>query len=199
MRAYELISTSLSTRSGCVALNRSATGPPLSSAISVARSTFSASMTTRTSSIHCSIVGSALGGTGSDAPVPGWSNCSRRPMAASELMNGIAVLKSRQPSMCEVKLGTQTRSGGPSPKTVYAMVSPAGFLANLTAGSSMGVSIVDSRDPPGYPEKRSEAKGRRVEAAVGARFEGQHSDDGIEVQRAVDVRERVAVGAFVAH
>jgi hypothetical protein len=76
-------STSSETRSGYEAAYTIAIGPPSVSPITAVRSTPAASTTVRASSIHCSTVGSAFSGTGSEPPDPRLSKQTSRLNEAS--------------------------------------------------------------------------------------------------------------------
>ena len=82
MRANVSPSTSPSVRSGYVAANSIAIGPPSPCPKTTMRLQPTSSMTVVMSSIHRSIVGMAPSGTGSEMPVPRLSKQITRPIVA---------------------------------------------------------------------------------------------------------------------
>jgi hypothetical protein len=74
-------------RSGYVAANSMAIGPPSPCPNITTRPQPTASITVVTSSIHCSTVGSAPSGTGSEMPVPRLSKQMTRPVVARRSRN----------------------------------------------------------------------------------------------------------------
>ncbi len=91
--------------------------PPPPKPISTARSDSTSAITVLMSSIHCSSDGSSFGGTGSETPVPRWSNETRRPNELSRRRNAARAGSSHCASIECQNSGTRTRSGSPSPTT----------------------------------------------------------------------------------
>src|SRR5437870_4264454 len=94
--------------------------PPSASPRSAVRSEPTASITLRTSSIHCSRVGSAASGTGSDTPVPRLSKQRSRLKVARRRRKRASDGSSHMTSTLLPQFGTNTRSRGPLPTTWYA-------------------------------------------------------------------------------
>ena len=113
MRAKVPYSTRLATRSGWVAANSIAIGPPSSIATTLARSEPAASITARTSSICSSSVGGLV--DGSDIPLPRRSNTIRRPISARRAKKRTVVGTSHRCSSWDSQVGTYRMSSGPSP------------------------------------------------------------------------------------
>jgi len=116
-------------RSGYVAANSIAMGPPSDAPKTMARSEPTASITERTSSIRTSRLGSRLSGTRSDKPTPRLSNRMRREHDERRCRYLARLGSSHIASMFDVHPITNTRSTGPSPVTWYAMCTPSAVLA----------------------------------------------------------------------
>jgi hypothetical protein len=108
-------------RSGYVAANSVAIGPPSEKPITMARSESTASMTALASSIRTSRDGSRSSGTRSESPVPRLSKRINRENAASRERNRASVGSSHISSMWVVQPITKAISTGPVPTVWYAM------------------------------------------------------------------------------
>jgi hypothetical protein len=103
-------------RSGNVAANSEAIGPPSSVPAIAALSDPAASMTARTSSIWSSSVGAPK--SGSERPEPRRSNVITRANPVSRAITRSSEGSAQRYSTWEIHGGIQTRSVGPSPWTV---------------------------------------------------------------------------------
>jgi hypothetical protein len=94
-----------------------AIGPPSASPSNAGRSEPAASSTTRASSIHCSSVGSAPSGTGSDTPAPRLSKQITRANRPSLRRNRAMEGCSHMTSMLLAQFPMNSTSNAPWPKT----------------------------------------------------------------------------------
>ena len=108
--------TSELTRSGWVAANTAAMGPPSSVAAMAASFDPAASSTASTSSICSSSVGAPW--SGSERPEPRRSNVITRAKLVSRSITAAIDASDQRYSTCEIQGGIQTRSTGPSPSTM---------------------------------------------------------------------------------
>ena len=100
-------------RSGWLAANSAAIGPPSSDPTTAARSEPAAFITASTSSICSSSVGAPS--IGSDSPEPRRSNTITLPNEAIRSNAALIVGSRKRYSHCEIQVGTQRMSSGPSP------------------------------------------------------------------------------------
>ena len=103
-------------RSGKVAANRAAIGPPSSVPAMAALSEPAASITASTSSIWSSSVGAPK--SGSESPEPRRSNVITRANSVRRAITRSSDGSDQRYSTCDTQGGIQTRSMGPSPWTV---------------------------------------------------------------------------------
>ena len=103
-------------RSGWVAANSAAIGPPSSVATIAASFDPAASITASTSSICSSSVGAPS--SGSERPEPRRSKVITRAKLVSRSITPASDASDQRYSTCEIQGGIHTRSMGPSPSTM---------------------------------------------------------------------------------
>ena len=116
-------------RSGYVAANSIAIGPPSETPSTTARSEPTASITARASSIRTSSDGSRSSDTRSDSPTPRLSNTITRANDERRVKNRANLGSVHIFSMCVTQPITNRMSTGPSPNTWYAMWTPSAVFA----------------------------------------------------------------------
>ena len=116
-------------RSGYVAANSMAIGPPSDTPSTTVRSEPTASITARASSIRTSSDGSRSSDTRSDSPTPRLSNTITRANDERCVKNRANLGSVHICSTCVTQPITNRMSTGPSPNTWYAMWMPSAVFA----------------------------------------------------------------------
>src|SRR5215469_9460893 len=120
--------------------------PPSETPNRCARWRPTASITARMSSTRSGKVGGCF--MGSESPVPRLSNNTSRPNDPSRCRNRARYGQSQAASTCDTNPGTSSRSGGPEPRTWWAMCTCPLRAYLVTGPTPARLAIILTRKPP---------------------------------------------------